>query len=171
MSSEHFTESTETSSDLNHNNRNRIVVFALDEPRYALPLSAVKRVVRSVEITPLPNAPAIIQGAINVQGTIIPVVNIRERLQLPAREIHCGDHFIIARTQRRNVALVADYVADIRELADRDMVSAKQALPFVEHLHGVAKTEDNLILIYDLDSFLSLEDERALDNALSEGAE
>ena len=148
-----------------------LVVFALDEPRYALPLSAVERVVRSVEITPLPNAPAIVQGAINVQGRIIPVVNIRERLQLPAREMSCNDHFIIAQTKRRNVALVADYVAGIRELADRDMVSAGQSLPFVEYLQGVAKIEDNLILIYDLDSFLSLEEERMLDNAISGGTE
>ena len=147
------------------------VVFALDELRYALPLSAVERVVRSVEITPLPNAPAIVQGAINVQGKIIPVVNIRERLQLPAREMSCNDHFIIAQTKRRNVALVADYVAGIRELADRDMVSAGQSLPFVEYLQGVAKIEDNLILIYDLDSFLSLEEEQTLDNAISGGTE
>ena len=161
----------EMMSTIKADNRNRIVVFALDEPRYALLLSSVERVVRSVEITPLPNAPAIIQGAINVQGKIIPVVNIRALLRLPAREINCGDHFIIARTQRRNVALVADYVADIRELADREMESARQSLPFVDYLHGVTKTEDNFILIYDLDTFLSLEEELALDNALSEGAE
>ena len=148
-----------------------LVVFALDEPRYALPLSAVERVVRSVEITPLPNAPAIVQGAINVQGKIIPVVNIRERLQLPAREINCDDHFIIAQTQRRNVALITDYVSGIRELADGETGSAGQSLPFIEYLHGVAKIEDNLILIYDLDSFLSLEEERMLDNAISGGTE
>jgi purine-binding chemotaxis protein CheW len=152
-------------------NQNRIVVFALDEPRYALPLSNVERVVYAVEITPLPNAPAIVQGAINVQGRIIPVVNIRERLQLPAREMNCSDHFIIARTRRRSVALVTDYVAGIRELADRDMVSAGQSLPFVEYLQGVARIEDNLILIYDLDSFLSLEEEQTLDNAISGGTE
>jgi PAS domain S-box-containing protein len=143
------------------------VVFALDEPRYALPLSVVERVVRSVEITPLPNAPAIVQGAINVQGKIIPVVNIRERLQLPAREINCNDHFIIARTQRRNVALVSDYVAGIRELADGETEITRQSLPFVEYLHGVAKIEDNLILIYDLDAFLSLDEEQMLDNAIA----
>jgi purine-binding chemotaxis protein CheW len=169
MSSKKFTKSSERSSNLNLDNRNRIVVFALDEPRYALSLSVVERVVRSVEISPLPNAPAIVQGAINVQGNIIPVVNIRERLGLPAREINCGDHFIIAQTQRRKVALVADYVAEIRELADREMESTRQSLPFVEYLQGVAKIEDNLILIYDLDRFLSLDEERILDAALAGG--
>jgi purine-binding chemotaxis protein CheW len=144
----------------------RIVLFSLDEPRYALLLSTIERVVRAVEITPLPNAPAIIQGAINVQGRIIPVVNIRERLKLPAREMSCNDHFIIARTQRRSVALVTDYVADIREIADGETGSTGQSLPFIEYLHGVAKIEDNLILIYDLDTFLSLDEEQMLDKAI-----
>jgi purine-binding chemotaxis protein CheW len=158
---------TEISSDLTHDNRNRIVIFSLDGPHYALFLSAIERVIRAVEITPLPNAPAIIQGVINVQGRIIPVVNLRERLRLSVREMNCGDHFIIARTQRRNVALVVDYVADIRWLTDREMESAGQSLPFIEYLHGVAKMEDSLILIYDLERFLSLDEERILDTALT----
>jgi purine-binding chemotaxis protein CheW len=157
---------TEMSSDLTHDNRNKIVMFSLDAPRYALLLSTVERVIRAVEITPLPNAPAIIQGVINVHGRIVPVVNVRERLQLPVREMNCSDHFIIARTQRRIVALIVDYVADIHELTDREMESAGQSLPFIEYLQGVAKMEDNLILIYDLERFLSLDEGRILDKAL-----
>jgi purine-binding chemotaxis protein CheW len=166
-----LSKSAGTLNDLHHAGRDQIVVFALDEPRYALLLSAVERVVRAVEITPLPNAPAIIQGAINVQGKIIPVVNIRGRLHLPVREMNSGDQFIIARTQRRNMALVADYVSDIRGFAALEIESAGQSLPFVEYLHGVVKTEDNLILIYDIDTFLSLEEDQMLDKAISGGTE
>ncbi len=165
-----ITTTREIVKAINSETRNRIVVFSLDEPRYALPLSAVERVVRAVEITPLPNAPEVVQGMINVQGRIVPVVNIRELLHLPAREIYCGDHFIIARTQLRTVALVADYVAEIRECTGSEMVSAGETLPFVEYIKGVAKTEDNLILIYDLDLFVPLDKERDMDTALTGGA-
>jgi purine-binding chemotaxis protein CheW len=150
---------------------NQIVLFALDEPRYALPLSAVERVVRAVEITPLPKVPEIVLGAIDAQGRVIPVVDVRKRFRLPAREMDVDDRFIIARTSRRRVALVADAVVGIRELADREIVSAEQALPFAEYLHGVAKMEDGLVLIYDLDQFLSLDEEQMLDAALSGGTE
>jgi purine-binding chemotaxis protein CheW len=167
MSLEQFTRSTRISGNLNNDNQMKILVFSLDEPRYALPLSTVDRVVRAVEITPLPNAAAIIQGAINLHGKIIPVVNIRERLGLPERDVNCSDHFIIARTHRRNIALVADYVTDIRDISKHEIENAKQDLPFVEYLHGVVKTDENLILIYDLDTFLSLEEERMVAHALS----
>jgi purine-binding chemotaxis protein CheW len=46
-------------------------------------------------------------------------------------------------------------------------VSAEESLPFAEYLQGVAKTEDGLVLIYDLDQFLSLDEERTLDKALA----
>ncbi|MBF8302857.1 MAG: cheW40H-4 [Candidatus Dadabacteria bacterium] len=58
---------------------NQLVVLTLDEQRYALHLSAVERIVRVVEVTPLPKAPEIVLGVVNVQGQIIPVINIRKR--------------------------------------------------------------------------------------------
>jgi purine-binding chemotaxis protein CheW len=145
-----------------------IVLFTLDEPRYALDLSAVKRVVRAVEITPLPKAPEIVLGVINLQGQVVPVVDARKRFRLPGREMDLHDRFIIASTSRRLVALVADSVVGIRELGTREMVSAEQALPFASYIQGVAKVEGDLVLIYDLDQFLSLDEEQMLDAALSE---
>ena len=152
-------------------NQNQIVVFTLDEPRCALYLSEVERVVRAVEITPLPKAPEIVLGVINAQGRIIPVIDVRKRFRLPPHELRLDDQFIITRTPRRSVALAVDSVVGVREVADWEMVEAGQSLPFAEYIQGVAKIEDNIVLIYDLDQFLSLDEERLLDAALSGGAE
>ena len=65
----------------------QIVVFALDDRRIALPLAAVERVVRAVEVTPLPKAPAVVLGAVNVQGNLVPVFHLRRRFRMPEREI------------------------------------------------------------------------------------
>jgi purine-binding chemotaxis protein CheW len=145
-----------------------IVVFHVDELQYALDLSTVERVVHAVEITPLPKAPAFVLGVINVQGRVIPVVDVRKRFRLPEREMDLPDRFIIAHTSRRLVALLADSVTGIRELENREIVSAAEALPFAAYIRGVAKVGGDLVLIYDLDQFLSLDDEQMLDEALSE---
>jgi len=146
------------------------LVFALDELRYALPLSAVERVIRAVEITPLPKAPPIVLGVINVQGSIIPVVDVRARFRLPAREMSCDDRFILAHTPRRGVALVVDSVGGIRELGRDALADTERTLSFTEYLHGVAVLEDGLVLINNLDQFLSLDEEGSLDEALTDGA-
>jgi purine-binding chemotaxis protein CheW len=159
---------TEMSSDLNYKNKNRIVVFVLDEQRYALLLSAVERVIRAVEITLLPKAPAVVLGVINVHGQVVSVVDARKRFRLPEREMDLNDRFIIAHTSRRRIALVVDSVVAIKELAEQEMMETEETLPFAAYLRGVAKVEGDLVLIYDLDEFLSLDEECGLDAALSE---
>jgi purine-binding chemotaxis protein CheW len=145
---------------------NQLVVFSLDEQRYALPLSNVERIVRVVEITSLPKAPEIVLGVINVRGQVIPVVNIRKRFRLPEREIALSDHLIIAQTSRRAVALLADRVGQVLEVLENDIISAKKILPAMDYVEGVVKLADGLILIHNLEKFLSLEEERALERAM-----
>jgi purine-binding chemotaxis protein CheW len=147
--------------------QNQIVVFTLDEPRCALYLSEVERVVRAVEITPLPKAPEIVLGVINAQGRIIPVIDVRKRFRLSPHELRLDDQFIITRTPRRPVSLVVDSVIGVREVADLELVDAGQSLPFAEYIQGVVKIEDNIVLIYDLERFLSLDEERILDAAMT----
>ena len=146
----------------------QLIGFNLDDQRYALPLSAVERIIRAAAVTPLPKAPAIVLGIVNVGGRIVPVVNTRQRFRLPDREIEPRDQFILGRTGRRTVALVADEVSSVLERPERDVIAPHDILPGLEGVEGVVRLEDGMILIYDLNKFLSLEEETALDKALAE---
>jgi purine-binding chemotaxis protein CheW len=148
------------------NQVHQLVVFTLDEQRYAVPLSAVERIVRLVEITPVPHTPEIVLGVINVQGRILPVVNIRRRFRLPARELRLSDHLLIARTSKRTVALVVDAVSEVVTLSGHEMVAGEKILAHLGYVAGVVKRPDGLIFIHDLDKFLSLEEEQALHDAI-----
>ena len=165
---------TESMVDMNH-----CVVFTLDERFYGVRLSVVARVLRAVEITPLPKAPPIVIGVINLGGRIIPVVNIRRRFQLPERELELSDQFIVAMALGRDahedggrlLALAVDAVVGVRDLSTKVTTAAETILPGLEHLEGVAKTNEGLVLIHNLGTFLSLEEESALGTLLPEGKE
>lgn len=144
----------------------QLIVFFLDGQRYALSLATVEKVVRAVEVTRLPNAPDIVLGIINVQGRVIPLVNIRRRFRLPEREMALTDQIVIAHTARRPVALVVDAVTGVLEYPEREAVAARGILPDIEYVEGVVKLKDGLILIHNLDRFLSLDEETSLDRAL-----
>lgn len=145
---------------------NQLVVFTLSNQRYGLPLSAVERIVRVVDVTSLPKAPDIVLGVVNVQGRVIPVINVRRRFRLPEREIVLTDQMVLARAVRRPVALVVDSVTGVLEYSDQEAVGAHDVLPDLRYVEGVVKLDDGLILIHDLDTFLSLEEEADLDRAL-----
>ena len=144
----------------------KCVIFTLDEQQYALRLSSVERVISAAEVTPLPKAPDIVLGIINLQGRVIPVMNIRKRFRLPEREMELSDQLIIATTSRRTVALVVDAVDSVIELSNQEMIPPEEILPDTEYVEGIIKLEDGLVLIHNLDKFLSLEEDKELDAAL-----
>lgn len=143
-----------------------LVVFRLDEQRYALPLPAVERIVRAAEVTLLPNAPSVVLGALDVAGRILPVFNLRRRFGLQEREISPGDQFLIARSAMRTVVLVADEVHGVLKRLRSDVVGIGEIVPGLEHVAGVIRLEDGLVLIHDLEQFLSPDEAHALDEAM-----
>jgi purine-binding chemotaxis protein CheW len=134
----------------------RWVGFTLDHRRFALPLESVSRVVRAAGITPLPQAPHAVAGALDVAGTVLPVYDLRRRMRLPDRPMRLDDLIIIARTPRREVALVVDRALGLIE-----------ALPVESaHVPDVLSTSDGLMFIQDLERFLSPAEDEALESAL-----
>lgn len=117
----------------------------------------------------MPKAPGIVSGIINLEGEIIPVIDIRKLFHLPCREINLEDQFIIARTSKRLVALVVDSVISVSELSHYQVLDVREALPFADYLSGVTILENNIILINDLEKFLSLDEQQVLDEALKGG--
>jgi purine-binding chemotaxis protein CheW len=141
----------------------RWVGFALDAQRYALPLESVSRIVRAAEFTPLPLAPDVVAGVLNVGGRILPVYNLRRRLRLPERTLGLDDQFVIAHTARRPVALIVDRALG---LIDAQPIEGAALAPHLRHLRGVLSLPDGLVLIQDLETFLSPDEDEALQSAL-----
>ena len=143
-------------------------MFCLDKGRYALPLAAVDRIVRAVQVTAIPLAPDIVLGAIDVEGRVLPVFNIRRRFRLPERTIEPANHFLIARTAQRTVVLVIDAAQGVLERPATAMIDATSIAPDLRHLQGVIQLEDGLVLIHDLEHFLSPDEARQLDEAMNQ---
>ncbi|CCK80064.1 chemotaxis protein CheW [Desulfobacula toluolica] len=144
----------------------RLLGFSLSGQRYALHLDAVDRVISSVEITRLPNAPDIVLGVVNVQGRVLPVFNIRKRFGIPDKEIDLTDHLIIAHTIRRTVILLTDSVNGVIECSEQEVTKTEKIIPGMGYIEGIVKFENGMIFIHDLNQFLSLDEEKALDDAL-----
>jgi purine-binding chemotaxis protein CheW len=142
-----------------------LVVFSLDELRIAIDLSRVVEIVRATEISRLPQAPEFVLGLINLRGTVIPVLNTRLRFGQPERNLQPDDVFVIARSPHRTVALWADRACGVLQGVST-IVDSELILPGLRYVEGVAKTPDGLILIHDLDRFLSLDEDHLLDQLI-----
>ena len=146
-----------------------VVVVEVHGVRCGLPAPGVLELHPVVAVSPLPGAPAVVEGVIDVRGSVVAVVDLRARLGLPRRPPLLSDHLVVSRVGARTVALRVDRAVELT-IVDPSHIDRPEDLTDAPHLSGVARLDDGLILIHDLDSFLSDDEARSLDGAL-EGLE
>lgn len=149
-----------------------VAVFDLGTLRFALRIEDVEELTHAFAFTPLPSAPAVVSGAALLRGQILPVFDLRGRFGLPARSLCASDHFVVARAGTKRVILHVQRALELRSLFVK-AISEETNLPSAAELvAGVAKTEDGVLLVYDLSKFLdqaeALQLERALSNVAPE---
>ena len=150
-----------------------ILTFDLDTQRYAFPAERVVQVVQMVAISPLPGAPDIVEGIVNVRGTVVPVFDLRARMGLPARAIDPGQHLVILTGEGRPAAVRVDAAEDFISIPNADiagsgaLADAGIGAAGTRHVAGIAATADGTMVIYDLAAFLSNTESTTLDQALA----
>jgi len=134
-------------------------IFTLDEKYYAVPLSAIEKVIRAVELISVPKAPDSLLGLLNIKGNIIPVINIRKKLHLPDRETELNDRIVISNISGQLFAFtvngvegVADSSFKLNSHSGRSLDQAEN-VPHInnemeEYIEGIGKLNHNTVIIY-----------------------
>jgi purine-binding chemotaxis protein CheW len=147
------------------------LICTLDTQRYAFRLGIVQRVLRAAAVVPLPKAPKGILGMVNISGQITPVLNLRQRFGLPARELDPNDRFIVVRTTRCSLILVMDVVVEVRECDLEKKIPLRHVLPRAKVGAGIECFANGLIVVHTVESLLSAEEEQMLTKALIHASE
>jgi len=146
-----------------------LLIFCIEGSRYAIHLKDVERVVRAVEIMPLPEGPDIVTGVINVHGQVIPILNIRRKFRLQERVIDPDDNIVIVKGSKWTVAFAVDSVEGIITRKQEEIIPAESILPDMQYTEGVVKIHDNIVFLHDIDKALSLEEKDKLEAVLEKG--
>lgn len=147
-----------------------LLTFALGGHRFALPASAVVEALRVVAAAPLPSAPPIVEGVINVRGALVPVLDVRARFGLPPAEVDPDQHLIVARAGARPVALRVDRALDLITVAENEIEPVEHVSPGTALVAGLARLPDGVLVIHDPDRFLALDEAARLEAAVAVAA-
>lgn len=141
----------------------RIVVFKLADESYGVDIATVQQIIRMQHITKVPRAPEFVEGVINLRGKVIPVVDLRRRFGLPIAERNSGNRMIVVELGDQTVGIVVDGVSE-RKIPVDSIEAPPPVLATVdsEYLRGIAKVDDDLIILLSLDKVLSAESVQSL---------
>jgi purine-binding chemotaxis protein CheW len=136
------------------------VTFSLGEETYGINVMQVQEVLKMTEIAPVPGAPDYVIGIINLRGNVVTVVDTRSRFGLPPQDPTDSTRIVIIEANGQVVGILVDGVAEVVELNADDIETAPAVGndETARYIQGVHSREDRLIILVDLDKFLSEEE-------------
>jgi purine-binding chemotaxis protein CheW len=145
----------------------QLVSFKIGDEEFGVNILKVQEIIRMLQITKVPNAPAFVEGVVNLRGKVIPIIDLRSRLNMLRRENDSKTRIIVVEIEGKIVGFVVDEVSEVLRIPK----SITEAPPTVvsginsEYITAVGKLEDRLIILLDLDKVLKT-DEKDLLNAV-----
>lgn len=137
-----------------------VLVFELGGRSHGLFTEDVDLISQAIAITPLPGAPPGIEGVIDVQGQVVPVLDLRARLGLAPKAVDPDEHLVVARVGTRRVAMRVDRAAALAHVEPSQIDRGSALTGSVT----VARLADGLVPIHDPASFLPESTWAALDD-------
>lgn len=138
----------------------QFATFFVDELFFGIEVRRVQEVLRYQEMTPVPSAPDVIEGLINLRGEIVTAINLRRRLGLRPRPDDRRPMNVVVRSGGSAVSLQVDEIADVLQVTDADFEEPPETLEGTarELISGAYKLEDRLLLILDTDKTIHFDD-------------
>lgn len=138
---------------------NKYVLFKLDNEDYGLNIDNVLSIGKFQSCTRVPNAPEYVVGVINLRGEVIPILDLRKKLNLEPKPSDQNSRIIITSSNDIVVGLIVDSSSEVLEINDEniDKPSATGEKKFNEYIKGIGKDDKRLIIILDLEKLLDIE--------------
>ena len=138
----------------------RWVTFRLDKEKYCINVMLVQEVLRVSEIAPVPGAPGFVLGIINLRGNVVTVVDTRKRFGLMPKDLDDSSRIVIIEVNSNVIGMLVDSVADVMDLRKSEIEGAPNvgSEESAKYIQGVASRESELLIVVDLNKFLSEEE-------------
>ncbi len=143
----------------------QLVTFKVADEEFGLDILKVQEIIRIMEITRVPRAPAFVDGVINLRGKVIPIIDLRQRFGMERREHDQQTRIIVIELDRLIVGFVVDSVSEVLRIPASTVETPPSIVAGVdaEYISGVGKLEDRLLILLDLDKLLSADERQAVD--------
>ncbi|MFA1820884.1 chemotaxis protein CheW [Virgibacillus oceani] len=136
----------------------KVVVFLMGKQQYGMPVENVLGIEKLHMITSVPKTSDFIKGVINLRGDITPVLDLKQRLQLGETAYAEQTRILIVTMNDMKVGLMVDGATDVMDIDSTIVEDAPEVINGVKEsfLKGVAKLEDKLLILLDLEFVLDL---------------
>ena len=135
----------------------QLVVFDLAGEVYGVNIEAVREIIRMQAVTYVPDAPHFVEGVINLRGRVIPVVDLRKRFGLTVSEETADSRVVVVDIGGESTGVIVDAVTEVLRIAENSIEPASSLVTTEDsyYIEGIAKVDDRLLILLDIEQALS----------------
>lgn len=140
------------------NDEIQLVIFKLGREEYGVSILQVQEIKRITEITRVPYTPEYIKGVINLRGSVLPVIDLKKRLNLPQQVSTEDARIIIVKVKEISVGMIVDAVSEVMTLSQENIDSPDVVAGSVSanYLSGVGKLDNRLLILLNLETITGI---------------
>ncbi|MBY6165853.1 MAG: chemotaxis protein CheW [Pseudomonadota bacterium] len=129
-----------------------LLTFRVADQEYSLDIMSVREIRGWTRTTPMPHAPEFMRGVINLRGTVLPVMDLARRLNLPTRETSDRNVIIVVKINGTLTGLLVDAVSDIVAMTEDDLQPPPELSsdPLMSVVRALTVIDDRMIRVLDL---------------------
>jgi purine-binding chemotaxis protein CheW len=137
----------------------QVVGFRLHQEEYGIEITKIQEIILLGEITRIPQVPDYIEGLINLRGSVIPIIDLRKRFNLKATPYTDETRIVVANIKDKTIGVIVDAVTQVIRISQEEIDPAPPTVATVgsEHISGLAKLDDRLLILLDIEQLLELE--------------
>jgi purine-binding chemotaxis protein CheW len=145
----------------------QLVLFDLASEHYGVSSQCVREIIRMQNITRVPGALEFVEGVTNLRGKVVPVIDLRKRLALPAGDETKDMRIVVLEVGSEYVGLIVDGVSEVLRVPYSLIEPPSEVVhgPDADYILGIAKLESKLVILLDADRLLSMEEKQTVSAA------
>ena len=151
----------DTEINLDAGSEGQFLTFIMANEEYGVDILRVQEIRGWDNVTPIPNTPSYIKGVINLRGTIVPIIDLRERFGLDQMEYDATTVVIVLKVisseKERIMGIVVDAVSDVYNVGEDEMKPPPDfgSVVSIDFVKGLVAIEEKMLIILEIDDMLS----------------
>ena len=136
----------------------QIITFFLGSEEFGVDILLIQEIIRLSPITEVPNTPFFMEGVINIRGKVVPVIDLRKRLNIPVAPMDKATRIIVIDFENRVTGFIVDSVSKVVTIPGDTIQGAPDMITAgvdIEYISGVSRFEDRLIILLDFTKILT----------------
>ena len=164
MSTDVEKNSDETLLDMEAEQGDEYLTFSLADEEYGVDILRVQELRGWENVTRIPNSPGFVKGVLNLRGAIVPIIDLRERFNLPVSDYTETTVVIVLSvndgqdTNERTMGVVVDSISDVvhAKMSDIQATPKFGSALDTEYISGLADADGKMLMLLNVDTMLSI---------------